>query len=248
MYVREVQGQTLTFGVSGKLIMNNLVMYDHQTDSLWSQFLGEAVQGPLEGRRLEVLSALQTRWDAWLDLHPDTTAVDKAGEFKKDRYRVYYSLSRAGLQGEWRKDDRLGTKEFVLGLEAGGEARAYSFKSLAAQPLVNDTFQGRAILVAFDPGSDTGVVYRREVDGRVLTFRTEDGGALTPATMVDVETGTRWLVLTGQAFEGELAGTRLERVPANYSFWFAWKDFYPETELYEKAGTDAGDGTSSKAD
>ena len=91
----------------------------------------------MEGRRLEVLSAQQIRWDAWLDLHPDTTALDKAGEFKRDRYSVYYSLSRAGLQGEWRKDDRLGTKEFVLGLEVDGEARAYPFQRLEAEPLVN---------------------------------------------------------------------------------------------------------------
>ena len=233
MYARETEEHTLTFGVSGKLIMNALVMYDHQTDSLWSQFLGEAVQGPLEGEHLAVISALQTRWDAWLELHPDTTALDKGGLFKTDRYNVYYSLSRAGLQGEWRKDDRLGTKEFVLGLELGGEARAYSFQRLEAEPLVNDEFQGRTVLVAFDPGSETGVVYDREVEGRVLTFQLEDGMAGRPAMMVDEETGTRWVAITGEAVEGKLADARLERVPSHYSFWFAWKDFYPETEVYE---------------
>ena len=40
MYAREIEGRELTFGVSGKLIMNALVLYDRQTDSLWSQFLG----------------------------------------------------------------------------------------------------------------------------------------------------------------------------------------------------------------
>jgi hypothetical protein len=33
--------------VSGKLIMNALVMYDHQTNTLWSQFLIQGVKGPL---------------------------------------------------------------------------------------------------------------------------------------------------------------------------------------------------------
>ena len=233
MYARDVGEQTLTFGVSGKLIMNALVMYDHQTDSLWSQFLGEAVLGPLEGEPLGVVSALQTRWDTWLELHPDTTAVDKAGQFKKDRYRVYYAMSRAGLQGEWRRDNRLETKEFVLGLEEEGNARAYPFKRLEVEPLINDTFQESPVLVAFDPGSQTGVVYRRDVDGRVLTFRSEDRSDGTPAMMVDEETGTSWVALTGEAVQGELAGTQLERVSAHYAFWFAWKDFYPETEVYE---------------
>ena len=49
MYSRIVNCKEHTFGVSGKLIMNALVMYDHQTDSLWSQFLGEAVQGASGG-------------------------------------------------------------------------------------------------------------------------------------------------------------------------------------------------------
>lgn len=62
MYAREVEGRTLTFGVSGKLILNALVMYDRQTDSLWSQFLGVAVQGPLAGTKLEVLPSVLTDW------------------------------------------------------------------------------------------------------------------------------------------------------------------------------------------
>jgi hypothetical protein len=230
VYARETGERTLTFGVSGNLIMNALVMYDHQTDSLWSQFLGEAVQGPLEGRRLDVIPALQTSWGAWLGLHPDTTALDKAGGFKRDRYDLYYSLSRAGLQGEWRKDDRLDTKDLVLGLETEGKARAYSFQRLEAEPLVNDRFQGRPVLIVFDAASETGVAYDRSLDGRVLTFRLDDGRG---ATMVDRETGTRWTAITGEAVEGELAGARLERVPSHYSFWFAWKDYYPETEVYE---------------
>ena len=101
---------------------------------------------------MDVISALRTWWDAWRELYPDTTVLDKAGQFKADRYNVYYSLSRTGLQGEWRKDDRLGTKDFVLGLEAGDEARAYSFQRLEAEPLVNDEFQGSTVLIAVDRG------------------------------------------------------------------------------------------------
>ena len=49
MYSREIDGQEFTFGVSGKLIMNVLVMYDRQTESLWAQLLGEAVEGDTAG-------------------------------------------------------------------------------------------------------------------------------------------------------------------------------------------------------
>ena len=66
MYAREIETQTLTFGVSGKLIMNALVMYDHETGSLWSQFLGQAVRGQLAGTKLEFIPALMTDWATWV--------------------------------------------------------------------------------------------------------------------------------------------------------------------------------------
>jgi len=52
------------------------------------------------------------------------------------------------------------------------------------------------------------------------------------ALMRDRETGGLWQVLTGQAVGGELFGKRLECLPSHYSFWFAWRDFHPQTELY----------------
>ncbi len=79
MYAREINDQEFTFGVSGKLIRNVLVMYDRQTDSLWSQLLGEAVQGEMVGTKLEFLPAWMTTWEEWKALHPNTLALDKGG-------------------------------------------------------------------------------------------------------------------------------------------------------------------------
>ena len=62
MYGRVIDGQEHTFGVSGKLIMNALVMYDHQTRTLWSQFLRRGVKGPLAGVELDVFPVTQTTW------------------------------------------------------------------------------------------------------------------------------------------------------------------------------------------
>ena len=44
MYAREFEGRELSFGVSGKLLMNALIIYDRETDTLWSQFTGEALE------------------------------------------------------------------------------------------------------------------------------------------------------------------------------------------------------------
>ena len=48
----------------------------------------------------------------------------------------------------------------------------------------------------------------------------------------DIETETVWEPLTGVALRGPLNGTRLEQVPSHYEFWFAWKDYRPNTEVY----------------
>ena len=45
---------------------------------------------------------------------------------------------------------------------------------------------------------------------------------------------------TGVAGEGRLAGTTLEQVASHYEFWFAWKDYRPQTELYKGEGSQDG--------
>ena len=57
--------------------MNALVMYDRQTNTLWSQFLGQAVRGDLLGEFLEPIPLTMTTWERWVAEHPDTLALDK---------------------------------------------------------------------------------------------------------------------------------------------------------------------------
>jgi hypothetical protein len=236
VYARQFSSQTLTFGVSGKLIMNALVMYDHQTDSLWSHFTGDAITGPFTGTRLEIVPALQTTWGRWKELHPDTLVLAQSGRYLFDgfdAYASYYTNSAAGIIGETRTDDRLYKKEFVVGLLIDGQAKAYAFGDLNDQPVVNDSFAGQQLVVTFDPESATGGTFSREVDGRTLTFQPiPDSADSGSPLMVDNETGSLWLMLTGEAVDGELAGTKLEQIPSNYSFWFAWKDWHPSTQLF----------------
>ena len=75
--------------MSGKLIMNALVMYDHQSNTLWSQFLSQGVRGPLVNTNLEIVPAVQTTWEQWLNLHPDTLVLDKRGSYGNDSYEGY---------------------------------------------------------------------------------------------------------------------------------------------------------------
>ena len=125
MYSREIQDEEYTFGVSGKLIMNALVMYDHQTRTLWSQFLRKGVKGDLEGVELDVIPATQTTWATWKELHPDTRMMRTGGLGGYDNYNGYYASNRPGVIGQKNVDDRLATKALVVGVDFDGTAKAY---------------------------------------------------------------------------------------------------------------------------
>ena len=213
--------------------MNAVVMYDHQTDTLWSQFLSRGVKGPLAGQPLEIIPSIQTTWDQWQRLHPETLVLDKRGAYQRDAYESYYRGGSAGILGEANKDGRLPGKELVVGIALEGSAKAYPFHVMAEERVINYTFLGEAVVVTFQPVSETGAVFKGQADGRALTFHTLPDASDGLMLMQDQQTGSTWQAVTGRAIEGPLAGTALQRLPSHYSFWFAWSDFHPDTELFE---------------
>ena len=220
----------LTFGVSGKLIMNGLVMYDRETGSLWSQVIGQGVDGEFKGVELTIIPALQTTWGRWVSDHPETLVLDKRGRYRTDSYASYYRGSSQGIIGQARKDDRLAGKELVVGVALDGKSKAYPFSELRRIPVVNDVLSGVPILVTFESTSATGAVFNPTIQGRRLVFRqVQDSEKIL---MEDAETGSLWDTVTGVAQEGPLKGTALDRVESHYEFWFSWKDYRPGTELY----------------
>jgi hypothetical protein len=229
VYSREIDGQVYTFGVSGKLIMNVLVMFDRETESLWSQLLGEAVEGELEGTKLEFLPSWLTTWEEWKTRYPQTLALVKGYEGNRDPYEGYYESQQAGVLGEARADARLQTKQYVTGVALEGQAVAYPWSLLSLEPVVNDQIGDTPLLVVFAADTATSVAFGRTLEGQTLTFSLSDAETMM---LSDAETGSRWDGLTGTALEGPLAGKQLDRVRSTASFWFGWKDWYPETRIY----------------
>ena len=227
MYAREIDDRVLTFGVSGKLILNAMVMYDRQTDSLWSQFLGEAVEGPLAGTKLQLVSSQLTTWSAWKKEYPGTLVLDTQ-EAVTDHYAEYYTDGRSGVLGQSNFDGRLPSKDLVVGISGPSGQKAYPHIRLMDSPVLNDQFEGTDILVVFDEAARSTSVFRRDLDGMELTFSQSPG----PGEMNDAETGSVWNKLSGAAIAGPLKGSRLIPYPSFDAFWFAWTDFYPNTELF----------------
>lgn len=139
VYDPRVNGRRLTFGVSGRLYKRNLLLYDHETDSLWSQLAGKAVTGPLAGTSLRLLPVTVTPWARWKKDYPATLALSFQTGFQRDYSRDPYR--------DWPLDRRLS-----LVVSYKGATRIYPYSELKKdEPSLKDDIGGLPITIVFDP-------------------------------------------------------------------------------------------------
>jgi len=231
VYARQLGNQVLSFGVSGMLFRDGLVMYDRETDTLWTQVDGKAVKGALTGRKLEVVPSVHATWKQWKQLYPDSIVLKKRG-IPRSAYEGYNrDPNRTGILGRQRGDKRLPPKERVIGVRTEEAATAFVEKDVREAGLVEGEV-GSVQVVLVAAGSDHPIVtFNRRVSGRVLSFRLAQGA---PSVMEDTETGSRWSLADGKAISGSLKGAQLARAPAYPAFWFGWLGYFPNTALWKR--------------
>lgn len=188
-------------------------MMDQETESLWSQILGRAMRGELEGTELEMLPAEMITWEAWLRDHPDTTVLDlrrTSKMFEADFYRRPADFSYAWTSG----------------------FRAYSitFDVLLEHPVINLIIDGWPLVVTFDVESTAAHLLSRRIDGMELYFVSEG-----ESRMSDKQTGTVWNQNTGIALEGPLKGKSLEHQAGTVTYTDAWQEFHPNNITLDQA-------------
>ena len=130
--------------------------------------------------------------------------------------------------GAFSRDDRLHPRDTIVGLETGGEAKAYPISALQQVRVLNDRVGSRTVLIVYQPSSDTTTAFVAEAGGKLLRFRTADPEA---NKLVDVETHSVWDAY-GLCVAGPLKGTQLRALILEPEFWFAWSEFHPATLLY----------------
>jgi hypothetical protein len=237
---RTVDGRTLDFGTSGSLYLSALVMYDRQTESLWTHFDGKAVLGTLAGAELEVLPMSTVAWGDFRRAHPDAEVLSKETGYERpygtNAYRGYDQVDgplRGFFPGE--VDPRQAGMARVVGFGEGDEAVAVLTDHLAEVGVVELELDGRPLVVWHVPGTASALHRERVADGDDVgatgVFFT-DGSVFSRdgKELVDEATGTRWNVL-GEAVRGPRTGERLEPVTHLDTFWFAWSSYRPETAL-----------------
>jgi hypothetical protein len=141
------------FGVSGLLYNSDVLLYDRETESLWSQLKMEAVTGPRLGERLEWLPAQHTTWQAWRTAYPQTDVLSlKTGhqrDYDRDPYAGYAAASRLMFPVR-HQDVRLPAKTWVAGVLINGAPKAYPLSRLPSGRRLEDQIGGQTIRLAYD--------------------------------------------------------------------------------------------------
>jgi hypothetical protein len=243
---RRVGDDVLDFGTSGALHQANLVMYDRQTESLWTQFDGRAVVGTRVGDVLDTIPMTMVAWDDARGRYPDATVVARSvtdpKPYGRNPYNAYDQRTSA-IPGFYRgePDGSLAPYERVVGVERGGDAVAVAHRGLVGEGTAAITVGGSHVTVWHragmasplnDPDVADGAAigstraYLAEVRGEPTEFRRIGEG------FVDAATQSTWNFF-GEAIAGPATGDRLRPVVHVDTFWFAWATFHVDTRLVE---------------
>ena len=215
-------------------------MYDRATNSLWSELLGEPVIGPLAGSgiKLEFFPVTLTTWGEWLLEQPDTTVlaldtgVNSARSYQPedDEASLYFDYRETPetMFPIWDRDERLETKDEVLGFSTGVVHKAYPIWQLQMKRVVNDSVGDTAIVILASAGSSGTRIYAREGQ----TFELADGAVKGIPKALSDSTGARWDVTNDYLVNSADPSEKLARLPSHVSFWFGWFAFHPDTLVY----------------
>jgi hypothetical protein len=212
------------------LFRDGLVMYDRETDTLWTHVDGRAIKGKLRGQVLEIVPSVHATWKEWKTLYPQSLVLKKRGEIRSAYDAYNRDPRRMGILGRRLRDQRLPAKERIIGVRSSDGATAFVEKDVRATKLV-EAQVGSLPVVLVAPGENLPVVaFDRRIAGRALSFRLVGGD---PTRIVDAETSSRWSLAQGGAVDGPLKGSRLARAPAYPAFWFGWQGYFPGTEVWK---------------
>jgi hypothetical protein len=130
----------------------------------------------------------------------------------------------------------IGDRERVFGVSLGGEHRAYPLRYLSWHEMLNDTVGGVPLTVSYCSLCGSGIAFSAKApDGGRRTFGTSGLLYRSNKLMVDRETSTLWVQMTGEAVLGPLAErqARLDLLPMTLTTWGAWRALHPDTSILQ---------------
>jgi hypothetical protein len=216
----EGQAQPFVFGSSGFLYRSNKLMYDSANHSLWNQFTGRPVVGPLTGSGivLKTRPVVVASWADWKARHPGTKVLALETGYRRD-YSTGAAYGRYFASPELMfptnvDQSKLKQKDYVFALRSSGAEKAWPLTLFERGAVINDQAGVLDIVLIGDAATRTVRAYRSEG----LIF--EKG-----PTADQVKRGQEIWRVTEEALVGP-DGRSLSRLPGHVAYWFAWSGYF----------------------
>jgi hypothetical protein len=238
----------------------NFLMRDKETGTWWQQITGRAISGPLQGASLGLVLSDELTLGEWKLELGDASGGKVLAEVPKyaKEYDSNWEPEVAKLPVVISFPGTvLKSRDVVVGLQIDGPARAYPWDLLVKQSPVVDRVHGVPLLLAVGPDGKSFRVFISRIDGQDAEFFLKSEGetethvatataaapvaepkatpapAAKPWILLDTTTGSEWN-FQGCAVSGPALGKCLDRVPALKDYWFDWRNYHPETTVYQR--------------
>ena len=226
MWKTTVDGRPLHFRLSG-INNQNFIMRDEETGTWWQQVSGQAILGPLKGKRLERVPQDELTFARWRTEQPRGRVLrpdPRVKEYAEKNWEA--NIAKLPVVTP-NIDRRLQPRTLVSGVKAGDHAKAYPMTAIQRQSPIIDTIGPTPVVILLGPDGKSVRAFVRRVDAQPLELfaRPEDG------RLIDAQTGSEW-DFTGRAVTGPLAGKTLPKLEVLNDYWFDWHTYNPKTAVY----------------
>ncbi len=233
LFETQVEGRDtpLVFGSSGLLYRSNKLMFDRETKSLWNQFTGEPVVGPLlqTNIKLKIKPSTITTWADWKAKHPNTKVLSLETGYARNygsgvTYQAYFASPDLMFPAVVGDETLVKRKDHVFGIRDVGAAKAWPIKAFVSQPVINDRVGLKNVVLIGDANTRTVRAYERD---QGETFAQSEQGVLS-SKAGDWDLNEDFLV----SKDGK---NKRSRVPGHVAFWFAWDNYLGvKSDLYSR--------------
>ncbi len=208
---RTIDGKETEFGVSGMLYQANLMPYDRNSGSIWSQMLLKGVHGEHIHKEAEVLPLLETTWKTARSYFPES--------------KVLLTHDTTTCEDCQPKNILASPGDLVYGVPGAKQTPLIEFSAFNDSiSIFKSRFLNRTHLLVGSQNLQFIVAFRLDNDMRDRTFVPVNNHQ---QAVVKDENGN-FYNLFGEVVSGPESGVRLEMADGFMAKYFAWQDFYPD--------------------
>lgn len=143
------------------------------------------------------------------------------------------------------EEEQLQARSPVLTLELEGAVpRAYPLRYLTWHEIVNDTVGDVPVAVTFCPLCNSGIVFDRRAEGRVLSFGVSGKLRNSDMIMYDRQTESWWQQAVGEGIVGQFTNVTLEMIPSWMESWESFSTRNPDGLVMAQPGAPRPYGTN----